>query len=128
MAQPRVSTHPLRSTPAHVAFAFVVMGGWAAFANREHGPAAMVPAFLTQGLLSGLLTLLIKRGLEWGHARLSGPSGRLLPPTVSCLTVAAVLTGAHAMAGTPEILATIAVPWTVSTLYAFTYVASLERT
>lgn len=128
MAQPPAPTHPLRSTPAHVAFAFVVMGGWAAFANRDHGPTTMGLAFATQGLLSGLLTLLIKRGLEWGHARLTGPSARLLPPLVSCLTIAGVLGAVHALVGTPEILATIAVPWTVSTLYAFAYVLSLERT
>ena len=33
----------------------------------------------------------------------------------------AVLVGVHALIGTPEIAATIAVPWSVSTLYAFGY-------
>jgi len=127
MAQPPVPTHPLRSTLGHVAFAAVAMGGWAAFANRDHGPQAMAAAFAAQGLLSGLITLLIKRWLEWAHARLTGPAARLLPPLVSCLTVAGLLTGVHTAVGTPEVLATIAVPWTVSTLYAFAYALSLER-
>jgi len=127
MAQPPAPTHPLRSTLGHVAFAVAAMGGWAAFANRDHGTAAMAIAFAAQGVLSGLITLLIKRWLEWAHARLTGPAARVLPPLVSCLTVAGVLTGVHALLGTPEVLATIAVPWTVSTFYAFAYALSLER-
>lgn len=111
----------LKSTPLHVAFGFLAMGAWAAFANRDHGPAAMAAAFLVQGALSGLLTLFIKRGLEWGARRLRGVAARLIPPLVSCLAIAGILTGVHAVAGTPEILATIALPWSVSTLYAFIY-------
>lgn len=127
MAQPPAPTHPLRSTPGHVAFAVLAMGGWAALANRDHGAAAMATAFAAQGALSGLITLLIKRWLEWAHARLTGPAARLLPPVASCLTVAGLLTGVHTAVGTPEVLATVAVPWTVSTLYAFAYALSLER-
>lgn len=128
MAQPPAPTHPLRASAGHVAFAVVAMGGWAAFANREHGAAAMGLAFAAQGMLSGLITLLIKRWLEWAHARLTGPVARLVPPLISCLTVAGLLTGVHTAVGTPEVLATVAVPWTVSTLYAFAYALSLERT
>ncbi|HEV2082645.1 MAG TPA: hypothetical protein VGR32_09355 [Brevundimonas sp.] len=127
MAQPPSPTHPLRATVGHVAFAVVAMGGWAAFANRDHGLQAMGLAFAAQGLLSGLITLLIKRWLEWAHARLRGPAAPLLPPLASCATVAALLTGVHTAVGTPEVLATVAVPWTVSTLYAFAYALSLER-
>jgi hypothetical protein len=127
MAQPPAPTHPLRSTLGHVAFAVVAMGGWAAFANRDHGAAAMATAFAAQGVLSGLITLLIKHWLEWAHARLTGPAARLLPPLISCAAVAALLSGVHTVVGTPEVLATVAVPWTVSTLYAFAYALSLER-
>ena len=117
----------LRATALHVGFAFVVMGGWAAFANRGHGPEAMALAGLTQGTLSGLITLVLKRGLEAGHARLTGWAARWVPPMVSCVTIAAVLMVLHRLAGTPEILKTIAVPWTVSTLYAFIYTRTLDR-
>ena len=128
MAQPPAPTHPFRSTVGHVAFAVLAMGGWAAFANRGHGGQAMLIAFAAQGAMSGLITLLIKRWLEWAHARLAGPAARVLPPLASCLTVAGVLIGVHTAVGTPEVLTTVAVPWTVSTLYAFTYALSLERT
>lgn len=127
MAQLAENTHPLRSTALHVGFAFVAMGGWAAFANRGHGAGAMLAAFVVQGALSALITLVMKRGLEAGHARLDGVSARLVPPLISCTLIAALLSGAHTVAGTPEVIRTIALPWTVSTLYAFIYVASLER-
>jgi hypothetical protein len=127
MAQLPANTHPLRSTSLHVAFAFIAMGGWAAFANSGHGPGAMMTAFLVQGTLSGLITLVMKRGLEAGHRRLTGWSARLLPPLVSCTVIGGLLFLIHTVAGTPEVIRTIAVPWTVSTLYAFVYVASLER-
>lgn len=127
MAQLAENTHPLRSTALHVGFAFVAMGGWAAFANREHGAGAMLLAFVVQGALSGLITLVMKRGLEAGHARLTGLSARVVPPLISCTVIAALLYGVHTLAGTPEVIRTIALPWTVSTLYAFVYVASLER-
>lgn len=115
----------LRSTPLHVAFGFVAMGGWAAFANRAHGADAMLAAFLVQGTISGLLTLVLKRGLEAGHSRMRGLAARVVPPMVSCLLIITALHEIHRLAGTPEILGTIAVPWTVSTLYAFIYTWSL---
>lgn len=127
MTQLSGNTHPLRSTALHVAFAFVAMGGWAAFANSGHGIGAMLAAFLVQGALSGLITLAMKRGLEAGHRRLTGWTARLLPPLISCTAIGALLFVIHILAGTPEVIRTIAVPWTVSTLYAFVYVASLER-
>lgn len=115
----------LRSTWLHVAFAFIAMGAWAAFANRAHDTQAILIAFLVQGTLSGLLTLGLKRGLEGAHGRLRGLAARLLPPIISCLSIAAVLVAVHRLAGTPEVWGTIAVPWTVSTLYAFVYTWSL---
>ena len=122
----------MRATWVHVAFAFIAMGGWAAFANRDHGVGVMALVFVVQGALSGLITLVMKRGLEWAFrgpfATLPTWLRRLTPPTISCLTIAGVLWLAHTLAGTPEIFRTIAVPWSVSTLYAFVYTATLSAT
>ena len=119
----------LRSTAAHVVFAFLAMGAWAAFANRDHGTGAMLLAFGVQGALSGLITLVLKRWLERayeGHfARFPDWPRKLLGPVISCLTIAGLLFLGHSLAGTPEVLGTIAVPWSVSTLYAFVYTATL---
>jgi hypothetical protein len=114
-----------RSTPLHVAFAFVAMGGWAAFVNRANGARAEMLAFLVQGALSAFLTLVLKTGLETAFLRLPPPLRRILPPVVSALLILGLLTGVHSLAGTPEVLKTVAVPWTVSTIYAFVYVLSL---
>src|ERR1700741_2054103 len=71
-----------RSSALHVGFACLAMGGWAVFANRAHPPAPMLLAGLVQGLLSGAITLVLKRSLEAMAARLSGPFAFVLPPLV----------------------------------------------
>jgi hypothetical protein len=115
-----------RATVTHVAFAFLAMGAWTLFANREHGSAAIVPA-LAQGTLSGLITLVLKRSLEAMARRLAGPAAYIVPPLVTASVILATLIGVHTLIGTPEIAATIAVPWSVSTLYAIIYAAVLAR-
>jgi len=115
-----------RASATHVAFAFVAMGGWALYANRTHGGAAIVPA-LAQGALSGAITFVLKRVLEAFVARLAGLSAYVLPPLTTASVILAVLYCVHRLIGTPEIAATIAVPWSVSTLYAVVYSAVLVR-
>ena len=110
----------------HVGVAFVGMGAWALFANRAHGAAAIAPA-LAQGTMSGLITLVLKRALEAFAARMSGWTAYALPPLTTAGAILAVLVGVHSLIGTPEIAATIAVPWSVSTLYAIVYTAALAR-
>ena len=115
-----------RASGTHAAFAFLAMGGWALFANRAHGAAALGPA-LAQGALSGAITLVLKRTLEALVARLRGPVAYVLPPLATASVIVATLAGVHLAIGTPEIEATIAVPWSVSTLYAILYSAVLAR-
>jgi hypothetical protein len=114
-----------RASWVHVAFAFLAMGGWALFANRGHGLARALPAGLLQGVLSAALTFGIKRGLEGRFRRLEGLTALIVPPVLSCSIVLALLVGAHTLAGTPEVWATIAVPYAVSSTYAVVYTASL---
>jgi hypothetical protein len=115
-----------RASAVHVGVAFLAMGGWTLFANRTHGSAAIVPA-LVQGTASGLITLVLKRVLEAFSARLSGPLAYVLPPLATASVILALLIAVHRLIGTPEILATIAVPWSVSTAYAMLYTAALRR-
>jgi hypothetical protein len=115
-----------RASATHVAVAFVAMAGWALFANRAHGAAAIVPA-LAQGALSGAITFVLKRVLEQLAARLSGWRALALPPLITASAILATLVAVHRAIGTPEIAATIAVPWSVSTLYAIVYSAALAR-
>ncbi len=120
------------STVFHVAFGFVLMGGWAMFANRDHTLPEMLRAGLVQGLISGTLTLFLKKGLERMNAMFfrspasdegqgRGMAALIAPPLITATMILLILTTAHTLAGTPEILATIAVPFTVSTSYAIIY-------
>lgn len=115
------------STVAHVAFGFLAMGAWAVFANRAHPLPVMLLAGLVQGTISGLLTLVLKKFLEWINARLRGWLALVLPPLITASGILIILITAHTLAGTPEILATIAVPFTVSTSYAILYNLRLWR-
>ncbi len=117
----------MKSSLVHMAFGFLLMGGWALFANREHGLAAAWLPALAQGTLSALLTGVIKRALEWMDGRLTGPLAFVLPPIATALGVLTTLALVHRLIGTPEPVATIAFPWSLSTLYAFLYNAALVR-
>jgi hypothetical protein len=129
------------STVAHVGFGFLAMGGWAVFANRHHPLPDALLAGLVQGTVSGLLTLVLKKFLEWLAARMSPTLGQaqpvqggarriaalIVPPLITAASILAILVSAHTLAGTPEIAATIAVPFTVSTTYAIIYNWSLWK-
>lgn len=116
-----------RATTVHVGFAFLAMGGWALFANREHGFARAWAPALAQGTLSGLITLVLKRALEAMNGRFPGALAYVAPPAITAGVILAVLVAIHRLIGTPEIVRTIAVPWTVSTLYAVVYTATLVK-
>ena len=122
-----VLQHLAKSTVVHVGFAFLAMGGWTLWANHDHGLAAAWPAALAQGLMSGAITLALKRALEAMVARLPGTAGYLIPPTVTAATILGVLAAVHRLIGTPEIARTIVVPWSVSTLYAIVYTGAVAR-
>jgi hypothetical protein len=115
------------STLAHVGFAFFAMGGWAMFANRNHLFHEALLAGLVQGAISALLTLGLKKFLEWQNQRMTGVAALFVPPLITAASILTILTTAHTLAGTPEVLATIAVPFTVSTSYAIIYNWGLWR-
>jgi hypothetical protein len=116
-----------RASWVHVAFAFLAMGAWAVFANRGHPPGEAITAGLVQGTISGLITLVLKRFLETLSGRLSPPLAYLLPPLISCAVILALLFCVHTLAGTPEVWATLAVPFAVSSTYAWVYTAIVVR-
>ena len=117
----------MRSGIVHVGFAFLAMGGWAAFANRAHPMPAPLQAGLLQGAISATITLLLKRAIEYLANRFSGLTALLAPPVIAGLVSATLLTILHTLGGTPEIAKTIAVPLTVATSYAALYNYSLWR-
>ena len=116
-----------RSSAFHMASGFLLMGGWALFANRAHGlEGSWLPA-LAQGVVSALLTGVIKKVIEWMDGRIAGPLAYVVPPLVTASSILATLWTMHTLIGTPEVAATIAFPWSISTLYAIIYNAGLVR-
>lgn len=111
----------MASTPVHVAVGFLAMGGWAVFANAGHGTRAMLLAGLVQGMISGALTLGLKRSVDWMRPRMARGPGYWLPPLVAISVSALLLVSAHWLCGTPQIAATISVPLCVSLSYIFAY-------
>ncbi|MCX7305599.1 MAG: hypothetical protein NTV73_14900 [Hyphomicrobiales bacterium] len=111
----------------HVAVAFLAMGGWAVFANRAHAFPQPLVAGMVQGALSAAITLVLKRMIEFLAVRFSGIAALVLPPLVAIALSLAILTTVHTLAGTPEILATIALPAGVTALYSTIYAAALWR-
>lgn len=114
-----------QSSLVHVAVAFVLMGGWAVYANSAHPMPAPLIAGAVQGALSALITFGLKRLIELVSRQFSGVAGLVIPPVAAFAISATLLTLLHAASGTPEIAATIAVPLTVSTSYAALYSWSL---
>jgi fructose-specific phosphotransferase system IIC component len=117
----------LRSSVTHVAVAFLAMGSWAAFANRAHPMPAPLYAGMIQGAISGCITLFLKRAIETLASRLDGLAALLVPPVAAFIVSASLLTAIHVASGTPEIVATIALPLCVSTGYAALYSFALWR-
>jgi hypothetical protein len=85
----------------------------------------MALAGLVQGTLSGLLTLGLKRFLEAAASRLANAWAAFAPPMLSCAGVLAILLTAHRLAGTPNVWATISVPFAVSSSYAWIHSLAL---
>ncbi len=113
------------SNLAHMAGGFVLMGSWAAFANRAHPWPAPLLAGLVQGALTAVITLFLKRVVESVSARFSDHRRRWVPPLAAAGISAGLLTVAHGLAGTPALLATISVPFCVATGYAAIYAQTL---
>ena len=111
----------------HALGGFLLMGSWAAFANRGHAMPAPLIAGVVQGLLTATITLFLKAVIEAIFQRSTSLLRFLLPPLSAFLISLVLLTAIHRIAGTPEVLTTIAVPITVSTLYACLYTIALSR-
>ena len=105
----------------HVLTAFVLMGGWAVFANRAHPLPAALLAGAVQGTMSGLITFGLKRLVERVSRRRRGVGALMIPPLAAFALSATLLILLHSASGTPEIAWTIAVPLSVSTGYAALY-------
>ena len=107
--------------------AVVVMGSWAAFANRAHGVRPALVAGLVQAGASALVTLALKSSLDAMAGWLKGTLAFVVPPTLSCTVVLTLLVIAHRLAGTHELWSTISIPYAASSAYSWIYTAIVVR-
>lgn len=109
---------------SHIAFAFLGMGGWAFWANRMHDMPVPMIAGVVQGLISASLTVamqaLILATLRRSHSK---PLAMVLAGLMSLATLLTI----HSLAGTPEILVTIALPWCIGLTYAVLFTLGQSR-
>lgn len=117
----------LKSSALHMAVAFLGMGAWAVFANRDHPLPQALLAGLVQGTMSALITLFLKRMIEALSQHLPGASALIAPPLLAVAGSVGLLSLIHGLAGTPEIAATIAVPVSVTAVYSSAYCFALWR-
>ncbi len=110
-----------QNAAVHVAFAFLLMGSWAFYANAAHPSPKPLLAGLVQGALSGAITYALKRTLDALRAHTPRAAGWWLPPLIALGCSLCLLLGAHLLAGTPEVIGTISVPFSVACAYAITY-------
>ncbi|MGI9500932.1 MAG: hypothetical protein ACR2P3_12910 [Geminicoccaceae bacterium] len=115
-----------RSGTVHVLFAFTVMGSWAIFANKAHPmPKPLIVGFV-QGMLSALITLFLKIAIDRMARRLTGIAALFVPPIIACSVSLCALITIHWLSGTPEIIKTIALPFSIAASYASLYCYSLR--
>lgn len=117
----------LRNRTLHGLGGFVLMGSWAGFANRDHPMPSPAIAGLVQGVMTALITAVLKHMIEALFDRAVGWWRIVLPGLAAFAVSVSALSLAHALAGTPALLATIAVPVSVSTVYALSYAYLLSR-
>lgn len=106
----------------------VVYGGWAVFANADHGAAVSIRAGLVQGTYSLVLTFLMTLVTESLHAKLGGTAlGNVAVVGIVCMILFVTPFGIHMLNGTPEILMTILPGFLIGCVYTAVYVVGLHR-
>lgn len=111
----------LKNSAVHMAVAFVAMGGWAAYVNSAYPMPAPLLAALSQGMASAVITLFLKRMIEFIGTALNGLAALFVPPFAAALCSLVILLTIHTLSQTPDILATISLPLSVTTVYACAY-------
>jgi Kef-type K+ transport system membrane component KefB len=108
--------------------AFLLFGGWALIANRAHPVSDMARAAAAQGSLSFVSTTFSVLLLEYLYRLGRTPGQKLvLAAAGTPVIVLAIMTGVHALAGTPNIVITLLPSWISGTIFCVVYTLNLRR-
>lgn len=100
-------------------------GGWAAFANSDHGARAAWSAGLTQAGMSFVTTFFLTLLGDWILRRFSRARSQIAAAAlVTPGAIAAVLASVHTAVRTPNVLLTIAPSVIGGTVFCVAYVAA----
>ena len=112
-------------TLASAVLAFFLWGGWAYFVNERSIVSSGFAAGLTQGLASGLITLIMVRAISVLIRTLPVDGIAVILPAFIIVTITSTgLVLLHSLSGTPNILYTIAP--VISVAFAFCVVTTLK--
>lgn len=108
--------------------AFLLFGGWALVANREHSTRDMVRAAVAQGCFSFISSTSSVLLLEYLYGLGRTPVQRLVLGAVGtpCIILLAMTTG-HLIAGTPNVVMTLLPSWISGAIFCVTYTLNLRR-
>lgn len=108
--------------------AMIVYGGWAVYANFEHGQHAYVMAGLVQGMYAFISTLTMTSAARWMYEKFGrGHQGILSGFSFGFMVMLAIPVIVHNIAGTPDILETILPGLIWGTGYLLTYLILAEK-
>ena len=107
---------------------FIFYGGWAYFVHYDYGHIVALKAFITQGLVSFTITLVLTQSMELLYKKFSSPKVGfwVTAVTISVLVVLFSMT-INTIVGTPEVFMTILPGSLMSTIYTFSYVRLLSH-
>ncbi|MGJ8695509.1 MAG: hypothetical protein ACSHYF_04275 [Verrucomicrobiaceae bacterium] len=104
---------------------FIVWGLWV---NWEYGLGPRIQVAVTQGVVSLLSTIFSAELIVWLSGRLAGLAYPVLATGAASWTVFyALIWGAHAVAGTPELLATMLPGMITGVFFCFGYSLRVRR-
>ena len=106
---------------------FVFYGGWAYFVHFDYGFTVASKAFLTQGLISFSITLILTHFMEKVYGWI--PSPRLaywFTAVTASILVAFISCSINMLVGTPETFLTVLPGIIVSAVYSFSYTKALS--
>lgn len=107
---------------------FIFYGGWAYFVHYDYGHTVAIKAFITQGLVSFTITLVLTQSMEILFKSFTDP--RLAYWCTSIIISIVVILfsfSINAIVGTPEIIMTILPGSIISAIYTFSYVRFLSH-
>jgi len=101
---------------------FIGYGSWGVFWNMSHGWEMGLQSGLVQGSLSFTITLVFNGFMEFVYKLLKHKAWSIMATIISLISVSFSV---HTLAGTPEVIGTIAPGSVIGSFYVYSYISNL---